>query len=188
MSKNFLSSCTTVAPLVESGDQATLKYFDKFIRPRIEGRLRTLEHFSPIAKDTVGTKYRFRAECPRDADLFLRAISRFIKLSWTMTPLTYYPDVVVSFELSKEISPRDLLWIASRISDGHVLVQTLEKDSDYTGERDYDRELDIHDPETMPSAAVLADMRKGLAWYVKSLKFLLADAKEFASHLRTIST
>jgi len=188
MSKNPLFSCAVVPPSVESGDQATLKYFDQFIRPRIEGRLRTLEHFSPVAKDTVGTKYRFRAECPRDADLFLRAISRFIEPSWTMTPLTYYPDVVVSFEVSKEISPRDLLWIAFCISDGHVLVQTLEKNCDYTGKRDYDRELDIHDPETMPSAAVLAEMRKGLAWYVKSLKFLLADAKEFAANLQAIAS
>jgi hypothetical protein len=105
-----------------------------------------------------------------------------------MAPLTYYPDVVVSFELSKEISPRDLLWIASCISDGHVLVQTLEKDSDYTGKRDYGRELDIHDPETKPSPDVLAEMKKGAAWCVESFKFLLADAKEFASHLRAIST
>lgn len=144
--------------------------------------------FSPVAEGTIGTKYRFRAECARDADLFLRAISSFIVFSWTVTPLGFYPDVVVAFTLAKEISQRDLLWIASLIRDGHVLVQTLEKNSDYTGERDCDREINIEDPEITPSATVLAEMEKRVAWYVKSLKYLVTDAKEFAVSLKAISS
>lgn len=153
----------------------------------INGRNRALQEFSPNSEGTIGDRYRFRAECHRDAELFIFSILWFIKPTWTISPLTYYPDVVVTFSISKEISPRDLLWIASSIVDGHVLVQTLEKEDRYTGERDYERELDVHEPEYKPSAAVLKDMKKGAAHHIKNLKFLLADAREFAENLKAVS-
>jgi hypothetical protein len=151
------------------------------------GRMRALKEFSASSKDTVGTKYRFRAECPRDAELFLRPLIHFIERSWSIVPLGYYPDVEGVFTLSKRISPRDLLWFASSIVDGHVLVQTLEKEKDYTGERDFFRRIDVHDPKYLPSPTVLNEIKKGMAWYVESLEHLLADAKEFASALEEMA-
>lgn len=153
----------------------------------INRRKRTLEEFSSSSEGTIGDRYRFRAECHRDAELFIFSILWFIEPSWTISPLTYYPDVDVKFSIRAEISPRDLLWIASSIVDGHVLVQTLEKEDKYTGKRDYERRLDVHEPEYKPSAAVLKDMKKGTAHYINNLKHLLTDAREFAKNLKEIS-
>jgi hypothetical protein len=153
----------------------------------INGRKRALEEFSSNSEGTIGDRYRFRAECNRDAELFIQAIHCFIEPSWSISSHADYPDVGVTFSISKEISPRDLLWIASSIVDGHVLVQTLEKEDRYTGKRDYERRLDVHEPEYKPSGAVLKDMKKGVAHHIKNLKHLLADAREFAKNLRAIS-
>lgn len=160
---------------------------DAMALDRINGRNRTLQEFSPNSEGTVGHRYSFRAECRRDAELFIFSILWFIDPTWTISPLTYYPDVVAAFSIRKEIAPRDLLWVASSIVDGHVLVQTLEKEEMYTGERDYERGFDVHDTEYKPSAAVLRDMKKGAAHHIKSLKHLLADAREFAENLKAIS-
>jgi len=153
----------------------------------LDGPGRALKEFSPNSEGTIGDRYRFRAEGHRDAELFIRAILWFIEPTWEITPASMYPDVGVTFSIRKEISPRDLLWVASSIIDGHVLVQTLEKEDKYTGKRDYERELDVHDPEHKPSADVLKDMEKGAAHHIKCLKHLLADAKEFAKNLKAIS-
>ncbi len=157
------------------------------LQNEIDEQNRLLKEFPSDAEGTIGTRYRFRAECQRDADLFLHAILFFIEPSWKMSPISYYPDIDVTFSISREISPRDLLWIACSIVDGHVLVQTLEKEGAYTGERDYERDIDVHASEFKPSAAVLADMKKGASLYVKRLKFLLTDAKEFAANLKVIT-
>jgi hypothetical protein len=162
--------------------------YETYAEADAAGRIRALEEFPSVSVGTAGTAYRFRAECPRDADLFLRAISRFIEPSWCTVPITFYPDVEVSFTLSADISPRDLLWVASVIIDGHVLAQTLESDGRYTGERDFFRDIDVHDPSMMPAPKVLAELSKGMAWYVKSLRFLLTDAKEFVASLKAIAS
>ena len=153
----------------------------------LDGPGRALKEFSPISEGTIGDRYQFRAECHRDAELFIRAILWFIEPTWKITPESMYPDVGVTFSIRNEISPRALLWVASSIIDGHVLFQTLEKEDKYTGKRDYERELDVHDPEYKPSADVLKDMEKGAAHHIKCLKHLLADSKEFARNLKAIS-
>lgn len=151
------------------------------------GRVRALKEFPASSKGTVGTKYRFRAEYQRDAELFLRPLIGFIEPSWSMVPLNkYFPDVGVVFTISKKISPRNLLWLACSIVDGHVLVQTLEKENEYTGDRDYFRKIDVDDPKNVPSPAVLNEMKNGMARYVEALNFLLDDAEEFASALIAI--
>lgn len=160
---------------------------DAMMLVTIHGRDRALKEFSPNSEGTIGDRYRFRAECHRDAELFICAILWFIEATWTISPLTCYPDVEVSFSIKKEISPRDLLWVASSIVDGHVLVQTLEKEDRYTGARDYQRELDVREPKYKPSADVLKDMEKGTAHHIKYLKHLLADAMESAANLRALS-
>lgn len=160
---------------------------DAMALDRINGRNRALQEFSPISEGSIGDRYRFRAECHRDAELFIFSILWFIEPTWTISPLTYYPDVVVTFSIRKEISPRDLLWVASSIVDGHVLVQTLEKEDWYTGKRVYDRVLDIYEPTNKPSEAVLRDMKKGAAHHIKSRKNSLADAKAFSENLKALS-
>jgi hypothetical protein len=126
----------------------------------------------------AGTKYKFRAECSRDAKLFFAAISEFICSGGKSSPLDF-GDVEGTFVLSRDISSRDLLWAASRIDDGHVLVQTLELEANYTGERNYDRFLDEDDLAMMPDAATRGAMFRGAHAYVEQLRFSLEDAKEF---------
>lgn len=154
---------------------------------RALGYIRALEEFPAVAEGTVGTKYRFRAECKRDADMFLSAISTFIEPNWTLTPPTSYPAVEGSFTLAGEISPRNLLWVACAIVDCHVLAQTLDQEKSYNPQRDYFRRIDTHNPEFVPSTEVLVEIKNGMARYVKSLKYLLEDAKEFMASLKNIS-
>lgn len=77
------------------------------------------------AGGSTGARYKFRAECLRDAHLFFAAISEFAGSYREIIPLDF-GDVEGTFVLSRDISSRNLLWAASRIDDGHVLVQTLE--------------------------------------------------------------
>lgn len=93
----------------------------------------------------------------------------------------------VSFELVKEISPRDLLWVASTIDDSHVLVETLEEDGEFTGERDTFRALDIHNPNYKPSADVLRDIQAGIDLGIERQRHFCADAEELAATFRALS-
>ena len=97
------------------------------------GRATPRQELSSDEPVTQETAYRSGAECTRDEDLFLRSISRFTEILWTIAPLSQYPDVVCSFTLSKPILPRDLLWIALPIVNGYVQVQTLEVAHNYMG-------------------------------------------------------
>lgn len=191
MQNSELNTVEAAIAKYHSGEQslsdAQRSIRDAMALEAINGRNRALREFSPNSKGTIGDRYRFRAECHRDAELFIRAILWFIEPTWKISPASSYPDVGVTFSIRKEISPRDLLWVASSIVDGHVLVQTLEKEDRYTGERDYERELDFDEPEYKPSADALKDMKKGAAHHIKCLKHLLADAKEFAENLRALS-
>jgi hypothetical protein len=151
---------------------------------RSQAEMQSMSAFlaSTAAGGRTGTKYKFRAECLRDAQLFFAAISEFADSYRKITPLEF-GDVEGIFVLSRDISPQDLLWAASRIADGHVVAQTLELEANYSGERDYDRYLDENDPATMPSAATRREMRRGLKEHVKHLRFLLGDAMEYASSI-----
>ena len=153
----------------------------------VNGRKRALEVFSSSAEGTIGDRYRFRAECSRDAELFIQAIQCFIEPAGSISPHSYYPDVGFKFSIVKEISPRDLLWIASSIVDGHVLVQTLEKEDRYTGKRDYHRRLDVHEPQYKLSRDVLKEVRKNVAHRIQNLKHLLADSRKFAQDLKVLT-
>lgn len=130
----------------------------------------------------TGTRYKFRAECLRDAQLFFAAISEFATTYRSITPQEFC-GVEAVFVLSSDISPRDLLWAASRIADGHVLVQSLELEANYTGERDYERHLDENHPANMPCSATRRAMRRGAKAHVKQLRFFLDDAMDFVSSI-----
>lgn len=151
---------------------------------QIQAEMKAMSTFlaSTAGGGATGARYKFRAECLRDAQLFFAAISEFAGSYRQIIPLDF-GDVEGIFALSRDISPRDLLWAAARIADGHVIVQTLELEANYSGERDYDRHLDENAPTTMPSAATLRMMRQGAKAHIKQLRFFLDDAKEFASSI-----
>jgi hypothetical protein len=133
------------------------------------------------SSDSVpGTKYKFRSECRCDAELFFAALDEFTA-SRSLTSLNF-AELEGEFVLATQISPQDLLWAACQVPDGHVLVQTLEVERNYTGDRDYDRYLD-KDYEVRPCSAVRQKMRRGAKAHVESLKFFLQDAKDFAASM-----
>lgn len=150
--------------------------------------LTSSQKFSRVATNSEKTVYKFRAECPREAHLFLAAVSLFIEPSWVITPLEFYPDIECSFTIRKAISPFDLLWIANTIVDAHVIVDTLELAHEYTGDRDYGMTADAIEISNIPSAAVLVKLRKGISLYVKSLKYLRSDARELSEVIKAVSS
>lgn len=136
--------------------------------------------------EAIGTKYQFRAECERDANLFMHAISAFIESPWKMiSDDSGYclPDVEVTFRLIADVSYETLLWVASTVVDAHTIVQTLEVAVEYTGERDYGRKLDVNAPELMPSAEILSQVFISSGKYAERLRFLANDAREHVREL-----
>jgi hypothetical protein len=79
--------------------------------------------------------YRFRAECQPEVDELRRLLGgRFDKI--TIVNSAPFPDVEV--ELETDLSLEELRAVMRRVVDGHVMVQTLARRDEYTGERDYD--------------------------------------------------
>jgi hypothetical protein len=97
-----------------------------------------LKPVTPRAEDgswRVRKVYRFRAECERDVNELRRRLG--MKLyRVTVTTEVPFPDAEVEIETSLALEEiRDAM---RRVVDGHVMVQTLARRSQYTGERDYD--------------------------------------------------
>jgi hypothetical protein len=79
--------------------------------------------------------YRFRAECQDDVDELRRLLgAKFGRITITNSPP--FPDVEV--ELRIGLSLEELRDVMRRVVDGHVMVQTVARTAEYTGERDYD--------------------------------------------------
>lgn len=76
-------------------------------------------------------KYKLRAECLYDVNLFRRTIQ---VRNQKIEEVKNYPDCIFSFE-----SPEDLPTLLEKISgidgDVHVMYETLELEENYTGER-----------------------------------------------------
>ncbi len=98
-------------------------------------------------------KYKFRAEINVDAMLCYAAISRWVD-DWNVHVLYLepskpgdtphrVPDVEVTFTVTgwfqnpemRLLTYKELLWIFSRLEDCHVIVETLQPEESYTGER-----------------------------------------------------
>lgn len=78
--------------------------------------------------------YRFRAECQQDVDELRVLLSRcFDRITVVNSPP--FPDVEV--ELNTALSLEELRAVMRRVVDGHVMVQTVARHDEYTGERDY---------------------------------------------------
>jgi hypothetical protein len=79
--------------------------------------------------------YRFRAECQADVDKLRQILgTRLDKITIVNSPP--FPDVEVEVEV--DLSLEELQATMRRVVDGHVMVQTVARNNEYTGERDYD--------------------------------------------------
>jgi hypothetical protein len=79
--------------------------------------------------------YRFRAECQHDVDE-LRCLleAKFKRITITNEPP--FPDVEVELEIG--LSLEELRNEMRRVVDGHVMVQTVARREEYTGNRVYE--------------------------------------------------
>lgn len=77
-------------------------------------------------------KYKLRAECLYDVNLFRRTIQ--VRNQKIEEVEETYPDCVFTFESPEEL-PTLLKKIQSLDGDVHVMYETLELEENYTGER-----------------------------------------------------
>jgi hypothetical protein len=78
--------------------------------------------------------YRFRAECQSDVDDLRQLLGSLVERI-TMIQEPPFPDVEV--EPQTKLSIDELRAIMLQITDGHVMLETVAKGEDYTGERNY---------------------------------------------------
>ena len=80
-------------------------------------------------------RYRFRAECQHDVDQLCRLLKT--EPHTITTELTAgFPDVEAELVIGSSLEQmRDIM---RHVEDGHVMVQTVARRQDYTGERNYD--------------------------------------------------
>ena len=87
-------------------------------------------------------RYKFRAECLTDVFLFFnycpQGSIKNIKHNFIDGLGDKYPDIEISFD--SKLSQSEFRQISAIIEDNHVILQTIELDKNYTGERDYDLE------------------------------------------------
>jgi len=80
-------------------------------------------------------KYKFRAEVRQDVAILERLIpyEEFlsINIGWDTESLS---DIVVVFDL-KTWSLNQLIEVMDEVVDGHVMIETVALEEDYTGER-----------------------------------------------------
>ena len=79
--------------------------------------------------------YKLRAECLQDVGNFLRRVSnQLINYSIINIPgHCYLPDV--EFIFHTELALDEIIITLKGIDDGHVMVETVERLSEYTGYR-----------------------------------------------------
>jgi hypothetical protein len=77
--------------------------------------------------------FKFRAECSRDAFLFLANIDGSARPTflWDAEP---FPDVEVIFSTFKQ-TLAELVTVARSLPDLHVIAETIQQERDYTGRR-----------------------------------------------------
>ncbi|MCA6367588.1 MAG: hypothetical protein IM631_12720 [Cytophagales bacterium] len=80
------------------------------------------------------TKYKLRAECNHDIDVFLGNNNEAVSILNRML-LGDMGDVEIEFEST--YSKDELIAILKNQSDAHVMVQTLEQKDLYTGGRNH---------------------------------------------------
>lgn len=76
------------------------------------------------------TSYKMRAECMED---FCRFLSRVHAISFKVEKLGSFFDIVATF--TTNLSLDEIKQKISTIPDGHVMLETITFESEYTGER-----------------------------------------------------
>ncbi len=83
-------------------------------------------------------KYKFRAECWVDYLSLLAHLPVYPYRQWTYPLLESAPDIVITMEIDASFD--EIIEALRDVEDSHVMIQTLELEENYTGERDYARE------------------------------------------------
>ena len=81
--------------------------------------------------------YKFRAECRADVDEFLKHLKKQI-IKHSITQNEMFPDCVVEFSSRSDIDY--FRRCMKTIEDGHVMYESLNYASEYTGERHYEED------------------------------------------------
>lgn len=88
------------------------------------------------------TKVKFRAECGPDVDLLMRKCPPGMVIGLVRERLVLdghlMPDETVLVTLADGYAAPDLKAMMKLCPDGHVIVETLAREEDYTGEREYE--------------------------------------------------
>ena len=82
------------------------------------------------------THFKFRAECETDVNKLRKIMGR--RCHKTVKEIGCFPDTEV--DLYTTMSLDDLRNEMRKITDGHVMLQTVALAEDYTGERNYELE------------------------------------------------
>ena len=77
-------------------------------------------------------KYKLRAECLADLVNFLK-LTGSIKMGLVIELDNKFPDCICTLETSARLDT--IKKILEEVPDGHVMIQTLSKESLYTGTR-----------------------------------------------------
>jgi hypothetical protein len=80
-------------------------------------------------------RLKFRAEGHFDVDALIRLIPRKELTSYEITPHESFPDETVV--LNTKLSLSAVKKIIETIDDGHVMLETIQLEKNYTGERSY---------------------------------------------------
>jgi hypothetical protein len=86
------------------------------------------------------TTYLARAECNIDVARFFRRLTMCGVAFERRSCVSDVEFSDVQFGLVTLASLGELLDCAREVEDGHVILQTLQPEGSYTGERDYDRD------------------------------------------------
>jgi hypothetical protein len=94
-----------------------------------------VKDFYPSAEGAASPRaqtYRFRAECWADVESLMEMLSGSVeKIDLTIEPP--FPDVEVN--LVTDLALDELRAAMSRVTDGHIMVETLARSGEYTGVR-----------------------------------------------------
>ena len=80
-------------------------------------------------------KFKMRCDCKPDADLFIECLSGFIQEHKITPDIGGLPDV--ELEITTSFTKKELIEILCILDDCHVMADTIEEESKYTGKRKY---------------------------------------------------
>lgn len=88
----------------------------------------------PLPAD-AGAVFRFRADCGTDVLRLVKRCERFCIMDFAMKRAGNYPDFNARIRLLRG-GLAEIRQACRQVPDGHVMLQTLQPEDSYTGERD----------------------------------------------------